>query len=122
MPSTGVVLDESTGDVRRQLLPLGARTSNGSADRRSSVGADTELLREQINDRLAVYSNTIVALTVLIQHLSASVSFGSYRDMTVSIYRIPCITVRWSNFDLWDPKMGVFLQSTEATPCGDPLK
>ncbi len=27
-------------------------------------------------------------------------------------------TVRWSNFDSWDPKMGVFLQSTEATPCG----
>ncbi len=27
-------------------------------------------------------------------------------------------TVKWSNFDRWDPKMGVFLQSTEATPCG----
>jgi hypothetical protein len=25
-------------------------------------------------------------------------------------------TVRWSNFDRLDPKMGVFLQSTEATP------
>jgi protein SCO1/2 len=31
-------------------------------------------------------------------------------------------TVRWSNFDRLDPKMGVFLQSTEATPCGHPLK
>jgi hypothetical protein len=31
-------------------------------------------------------------------------------------------TVRWSNFDRWDPKMGVFLQSTEATPCGHFLK
>ncbi len=32
------------------------------------------------------------------------------------------ITVRWSNFDPLDPKMGVFLQSTEATPCGHLLK
>jgi hypothetical protein len=32
------------------------------------------------------------------------------------------LTVRWSNFDLRDPKMGVFLQSTEATPCGHLLK
>jgi hypothetical protein len=31
-------------------------------------------------------------------------------------------TIRWSNFDRWDPKIGVFLQSTEATPCGHPLK
>ncbi len=31
-------------------------------------------------------------------------------------------TVRWSNFDRLDPKMGVFLQSTEATPCGHLLK
>jgi hypothetical protein len=29
-------------------------------------------------------------------------------------------TVRWSNFDRRDQKMGVFLQSTEATPCGHP--
>ncbi len=28
----------------------------------------------------------------------------------------------WSNFDRLDPKMGVFLQSTEATPCGHVLK
>jgi hypothetical protein len=27
-------------------------------------------------------------------------------------------TVRWSNFDRRDPKMGVFLGSTEATTCG----
>ncbi len=27
-------------------------------------------------------------------------------------------TVRWSNFDRKDPKMGVFMQSTEATSCG----
>ncbi len=32
------------------------------------------------------------------------------------------ITVRWSNFDPRDPKMGVFFQSTEATPCGLLLK
>ncbi len=31
-------------------------------------------------------------------------------------------TVRWSNFDPRDPKMGVFLQNTEATPCGNLLK
>jgi hypothetical protein len=31
-------------------------------------------------------------------------------------------TVRWSNFDHLDPKMGFFLQSTEATPCGHVLK
>jgi hypothetical protein len=31
-------------------------------------------------------------------------------------------TVRWSNFGRRDPKMGVFLQSTEATPCGYLLK
>ncbi len=31
-------------------------------------------------------------------------------------------TVRWSNFARWDPKMGVFLQSTEATPCGPVLE
>jgi hypothetical protein len=31
-------------------------------------------------------------------------------------------TVRWSNFDRRDPKMGVFLQSAEATPCGHLLK
>ncbi len=31
-------------------------------------------------------------------------------------------TVRWSNFDCWDPKMGVFLQITEATRCGLLLK
>ncbi len=31
-------------------------------------------------------------------------------------------TVRWSNFDRRDPKMGVFLQSTEATSCGHLLK
>ncbi len=31
-------------------------------------------------------------------------------------------TVRWSNFDPRDPKMGVFLESTEATPCGHLLK
>ncbi len=31
-------------------------------------------------------------------------------------------TFRWSNFDCRDPKMGVFLQSTEATPCGRVLK
>ncbi len=30
-------------------------------------------------------------------------------------------TVRWSNFDRLDPKMEVFLQSTEATPCGHVL-
>jgi hypothetical protein len=27
-------------------------------------------------------------------------------------------TVRWSNFDRWDPKMAVSLRSIEATPCG----
>jgi hypothetical protein len=27
-------------------------------------------------------------------------------------------TVRWSNFERRDPKTGVFLKSTEATPCG----
>jgi hypothetical protein len=32
------------------------------------------------------------------------------------------VTVRWSNFDRLDPKTGVFLQSTEATPCGHLLK
>ncbi len=31
-------------------------------------------------------------------------------------------TFRWSNFDRRDPKIGVFLQSTEATPCGHLLK
>jgi hypothetical protein len=31
-------------------------------------------------------------------------------------------TVRWSNFDHRDRKMGVFLQSTEATPCGHLLE
>ncbi len=31
-------------------------------------------------------------------------------------------TVRLSNFDRQDPKIGVFLQSTEATPCGHILK
>jgi hypothetical protein len=31
-------------------------------------------------------------------------------------------TVRWSNFDRWDPKMEVFLKSTEATPCEHLLK
>ncbi len=31
-------------------------------------------------------------------------------------------TVRWSNLDRLDPKMGVFLQSTEATRCGHVLK
>jgi hypothetical protein len=31
-------------------------------------------------------------------------------------------TVRWSNFDRLDPKMGVFLQSTDATPCLHALK
>jgi hypothetical protein len=31
-------------------------------------------------------------------------------------------TVMWSNFDRLDPKMGVFMQSTEATPCGHLLK
>ncbi len=31
-------------------------------------------------------------------------------------------TVRWSNFDRRDPKMGVFLQSTEAIPCVHLLK
>jgi hypothetical protein len=31
-------------------------------------------------------------------------------------------TVRWSNFDRLDTKMGVFLQSSEATPCGHVLK
>jgi hypothetical protein len=31
-------------------------------------------------------------------------------------------TVRWSNFDRRDPKMWVFLQSTEATTCGHLLK
>jgi hypothetical protein len=31
-------------------------------------------------------------------------------------------TVRWSNLDRWDPKMGVFLRSAEATPCGHLFK
>ncbi len=31
-------------------------------------------------------------------------------------------TVRWPNFDLWDPKIAVFLPSIEATPCGHLLK
>jgi hypothetical protein len=31
-------------------------------------------------------------------------------------------TVRWPNFDRLDPKMGVFLRGTEATPCGHVLK
>ncbi len=31
-------------------------------------------------------------------------------------------TIRWSNFDRRDPKMGVFLQSTGATPCEHLLK
>ncbi len=35
---------------------------------------------------------------------------------------VPLNTVRWSNFDRQDPKMRVFLQSTEATPCGHLLK
>jgi hypothetical protein len=32
------------------------------------------------------------------------------------------ITVWWSNFDPREQKMGVFLQSTEVTPCGNFLK
>jgi hypothetical protein len=31
-------------------------------------------------------------------------------------------TLRWSNFDRRNPKMGVFLQSTEETHCGHHLK
>jgi hypothetical protein len=31
-------------------------------------------------------------------------------------------TVRWSNFDRRNPRMGVLLPSTEATPCGHDLK
>jgi hypothetical protein len=31
-------------------------------------------------------------------------------------------TVRLFNFDRWEPKMVVFLRSTEATPCGHRLK
>ncbi len=34
----------------------------------------------------------------------------------------PSYTVRWSNFERQDPKIGVFLQSTDATPCGYNLK
>ncbi len=40
----------------------------------------------------------------------------------LNIWMRRTITVRLSNFDLWHPKMGVFLQGTEATPCGHPLK
>jgi hypothetical protein len=43
-----------------------------------------------------------------------------YREFTGRVYSVH--TVRWSNFDRLDPKMGVFLQSTEATPCGHVLK
>ncbi len=47
--------------------------------------------------------------------------------MHVSVSWLPLFgctehTLRWSNFDPRDPKMGVFLQSTEATPCGHLLK
>ncbi len=35
---------------------------------------------------------------------------------------VVCVTVRWSNFDCRDPKLGAFLQSKEATPCGHLLK
>jgi hypothetical protein len=39
--------------------------------------------------------------------------------------RVPVVlicTVRWSTFDRRDPKIGGFLQSTEATPCGHVMK
>ncbi len=42
------------------------------------------------------------------------------REMTLT--RCLDYTVRWSNFDPLDPKIGVFLQSTEATPCGNVLE
>ncbi len=40
------------------------------------------------------------------------------RDPNPKTARNALRTVRWSNFDHLDPKMGVFLQSTVATPCG----
>jgi hypothetical protein len=41
----------------------------------------------------------------------------SWGDILVSLR-----TVWWSNFDRWDPKMVIFLQNTEAMPCGHLLK
>ncbi len=45
-------------------------------------------------------------------------TFGRWKT-TIITYNS---TVRWSNFDRRDPKMRVFLLSTEATPCGHHLK
>jgi phospholipid-translocating ATPase len=58
----------------------------------------------------------------MIQAADAGVGIVGKVDsrLVPSIYRL--ITVWWSNFDRWNPKMGVFLQSTEATPCGHLLK
>ncbi len=44
-----------------------------------------------------------------------------FHRLNSCLLRLKC-AVRWSNFDLRDPKMGVFLQSTEATPCGHLLE
>jgi hypothetical protein len=41
---------------------------------------------------------------------------GVYGSLDLSIEET---TVRWSNFDPRDPKMGVFLQSTEVKPPAD---
>jgi hypothetical protein len=52
------------------------------------------------------------------QNLFASV-FIKLREVS---YLGRSYTVRWCNFDRRNPKMGVFLRSTEATPSGHVLK
>ncbi len=48
-------------------------------------------------------------------------NFPNYFRISFILYDTE-VTVRWSNFDPRDPKMGLFLQSTEATSCGHHLK
>ncbi len=58
-------------------------------------------------------------LTQTFQNFQNSETFFSQiHSFTINSPRKYISTVRWSNFDRLDPKMGVFLQSTEATPCG----
>ncbi len=66
-----------------------------------------------------VIRNTVLQIPLWVLSLQKFLYFWGEKKI---IRRSRVRTVRWSNFDRRDPKIRVFLQSTEATPCGHLLK
>ncbi len=75
---------------------------------RTDVDGDDRNKSLQIQSRDAHWPASLYLWIVIIHFVQPKSNSSSWNIRT---------TVRLSNFDRWNPKMGVFLQSTEATPC-----